>query len=372
MTSVPGSSWSRTSPKEAGFNPGAFEDALELASASEIGIGSDLTSMMPDGTRHPSNRPLGPVKSRGSTSGVVVFQGQIVGEYGDIHRPEVTFSCSKSYLSALCGIAVTDGLIDSLDERVGDRIRDGGFDSPQNNQITWRHLFEQTSEWDGELFGIPDWIDRGRQVADAKARLESTVGGSAEEVVDYRPLTQPGTFWEYNDVRVNRASLALLQLFREPLPQVLKRRIMDPIGTSNTWSWHGYQTSWVEIDGRDIESVSGGAHWGGGIWISTLDHARFGLLYQNNGSWGGATLLPESWTRATRTPCQLNPDYGLMFWLNTRHHLSDVAGTDAFAAMGAGGNVVFIWPEAELTIVLRWCASTKGVIDSILKARIGS
>ena len=110
MTGVPGLSGSRPSPEEAGFNPGAFDDALELASKSEIGIGSDLTSMMPDGTRHPSNRPLGPVKSRGSTSGVVVFQGQIVGEYGDIHRPEVTFSCSKSYLSALCGIAVTDGL----------------------------------------------------------------------------------------------------------------------------------------------------------------------------------------------------------------------------------------------------------------------
>jgi len=369
VSDVPGSSWSRRTPRDTGFEPDEFAAALKLAAASEIGVGKDLTQMMPDGSRHPNNRPLGPVKPRGSPSGVVVHQGHIVGEYGDITRPEVTFSCSKSYLSALCGIAVMDGLIGSLDEPVRDRVQDCGFDSEHNRSITWRHLFQQTSEWEGELFGIPDWIDRGRQVAGASARLESTVGGSAEQIDDYRSLSEPGTFWEYNDVRVNRASLALLQLFREPLPQVLRRRIMNPIGASDTWTWHGYQTSWIEIDGRDIESVSGGAHWGGGVWISTLDHARFGLLYQHGGQWAGTTLLPERWIRETATPCELNPDYGLMFWLNTRHHLSDVAGTDAFAAMGAGGNLIFVWPDEELTIVLRWCAGTKEVIDTILRTR---
>lgn len=369
MSVVPGASWSRKRPADAGFEPGQFADALELAEASEIQVGTDLTTMMPNGTRHPNNRPLGPIKSRGGTSGVVVHQGHIVGEYGDINRPEVTFSCSKSYLSALCGIAVTDGLIGSMDDAVAERVHDGGFDSEHNRVITWRQLFQQTSEWEGEVFGIPDWIDRGRQVAGAQARLESTVGGSAEQVEDYRALSAPGTFWEYNDVRVNRASLALLQVFREPLPQVLRRRIMNPVGASDTWSWHGYRTSWVEVDGRDMEAVSGGAHWGGGVWISTLDHARFGLLYQEGGQWNGSPLLSDQWIRETTTPCELNPDYGLMFWLNTRHHLSDVAGTDAFAAMGAGGNVVFIWPEAELTIVLRWCANTKTVIDAILQSR---
>ena len=50
-----------------------------------------------------------------------------------------------------------------------------------------------------------------------------------------RAMKKPGSFYEYNDVRVNRLSLSLLQLFKEPLPSVLKRRIMDPIGASTGW-----------------------------------------------------------------------------------------------------------------------------------------
>ena len=73
-----------------------------------------------------------------------------------------------------------------------------------------------------------------------------------------------------NDVRVNLLALALTRLFRESLGGVLRREVMDPIGASDTWEWHGYANSIVEIDGRPVESVSGGAHWGGGLWMSAL------------------------------------------------------------------------------------------------------
>ena len=66
-------------------------------------------------------------------------------------------------------------------------------------------------------------------------------------------ITVAGWFWEYNDVRVNRLSLALLRLFRRPLPEVLAQRIMRPIGASDDWAWHGYWTSVVEIDGKMME-----------------------------------------------------------------------------------------------------------------------
>ena len=65
-----------------------------------------------------------------------------------------------------------------------------------------------------------------------------------------RTLQNPGTLREYNYVRVNRLALALLHVFRRPLSEILKERIMDPIGASDTWQWHGYENSWVEIDGR--------------------------------------------------------------------------------------------------------------------------
>ena len=100
-------------------------------------------------------------------------------------------------------------------------------------------------------------------------------------------MHEPGTFYEYNDVRVNLLALAALHVWRRPLPQVLRELVMDPIGASNTWRWNGYENSWVTIDGLRMQSVSGGGHWGGGMFISSRDHARFGLLFLRGGTWAG-------------------------------------------------------------------------------------
>ena len=72
---------------------------------------------------------------------------------------------------------------------------------------------------------------------------------------------QSGCSDEYNDVRVNRLSLAALRVLGKPLPTVLKDRIMDPIGASPSWSWNGYSTSFVDLNGERVQSVSGGGHW---------------------------------------------------------------------------------------------------------------
>ena len=132
----------------------------------------------------------------------------------------MTFSVARSFLSLLAGLAVGDGLIKGLDDKVIDyahRAGDKSFDSDQNKDITWRHLMTQTSEWSGTLFDKEDRIDHNRVVGLAVA--EAPKGTR-------RQLKKPGSFYEYNDVRVNRLSLSLLQLFKEPLPSVLKRRIM--------------------------------------------------------------------------------------------------------------------------------------------------
>ncbi|MFP6808824.1 MAG: serine hydrolase [Pseudomonadales bacterium] len=366
MPYVPDGQWETVSAAAAGFSRN-ISDALIAAEKLEIDAPLDLNKMLPKGKRHPNDRPLGPVKDRGRPSGVVIRNGYLVAQYGDINAADVTFSASKSYISAVAGMAFARGLINDLDEPLSRTIDDGGFDSEQNTTITWRHLLQQTSEWEGELFGIPDWIDRGRQVGvGATMSASSTVGGSASSEDDYRHLQSPGSFWEYNDVRVNRTALSLLRILQEPLPDYLKRELMDPIGASDSWQWHGYESSWVEVNGRQVQSVSGGAHWGGGLWISTLDHARFGLLYLNRGRWGNAEILPESWLTESLKPCELNPGYGFLWWLNHENTISDIADGGAFAARGAGGNIIFVWPAADVVITLRWCSDCKQAIDNIL------
>ena len=70
---------------------------------------------------------------------------------------------------------------------------------------------------------------------------------------------------------------------------------MDPIGASSTWRWEGYENSWVSIDGQSMQSVSGGGHFGGGMFINAWDMARFGYLFLHNGKWAGRELVSEKW-----------------------------------------------------------------------------
>ncbi len=234
-----------------------LDGAVNFALSHETPWPRDLRAHLESGFFEPPphNELLGPIHPRGGPNGLILKDGSVVAHWGDTRQMDFTFSVAKSYLSLLAGIAVADGLIAELDEPVGRTVDDGGFDGPHNGAITWRHLLQQTSEWEGTLFGKSDIVDRNRNLA---------VEGKGRKG-DARPLRPPGTFWEYNDVRVNRLALALLRRFRRPLPEVFAERIMRPIGASSDWSWHGYRTSMVEIDGQMIKSVSGGSHWGGGI-----------------------------------------------------------------------------------------------------------
>jgi len=368
----PRSSWGRLDPADAGFDAELLQEALRFGAESEIPQGRDLSVMIPKGQRHPFDRQLGPLQERGAAAGLIIRHGYEVASFGDPARVDVTFSASKSYISAVAGLAFDQGLLTGLDEPVGKLIHDGGFDDDHNARITWRHLLQQTSEWEGELFGIPDWIDRGRQVA-TTAELpvnedKATIGSSAAASVEVRSLLAPGDFWEYNDVRVNRAALSLLRLFQRSLPEVLENQLMSRIDASNTWEWHGYENSWVEVNGQSIQSVSGGAHWGGGVWINSYDHARFGLLYLREGRWQDQQILSKGWITETLTPSDLNPDYGLLWWLNGQNSICANASAESFAARGAGGNIVFVEPALDLVIVLRWSDNPSAVVERIISA----
>jgi len=277
---------------------------------------------------------------------VIIRNGRIAAEWGNVDRIDMTFSATKSYLSLCAGIAVDDGLIPDIHAPVRDLVDDGGFDCEQNRSVTWSQLLQLTSEWQGTLWDKPDWIDHNRDLSSKPGQL--TQKGTE------RALKKPGTHWEYNDVRVNRLALALLRVLKRPLPSVLKERVMDPIGASNTWQWHGYDNSYVEIEGKLMQSVSGGAHWGGGLWISTLDHARVGLLMLNNGAWNGRQLISKGWIEASTMPCALNANYGLMWWLNTSGEQAPAAPRNNYFAKGVGSNIVWIDPTHQMVSVVRW------------------
>jgi CubicO group peptidase (beta-lactamase class C family) len=339
--------WKRATLAERGREAAAAAGAARHAADHEIRWGRDLAPVIAAdfGEQSPWNETLGPVRSRGGPNGLLLRGGVVVAEWGDTTRADMTFSVAKSYLSILAGLAWDRGLFTDPHEKVRAKVDDGGFDPPHNEAITWHHLLQQTSEWEGVLWDKPDLIDRNRAVG---GRPSTAPKGSP------RDLRKPGEFWEYNDVRVNRLSLALLRLWRRPLPEVFRELVMDPIGASREWEWHGYRNSFVEIDGRRVQSVSGGAHWGGGVFISARDQARIGLMLARQGVWNGRRILSEAWIDRMREPCPINRNYGYLFWLNTNRALYPSAPERSYYARGAGGNLTWIDPENEIVAVLRW------------------
>jgi CubicO group peptidase (beta-lactamase class C family) len=335
--------WQTRTPAAVGWNAAALDEAIKYAVDSENPNTKDLAvDVALTFSREPFSSLIGPTKPRGALNGLIVHHGFIVAEWGDTGRVDMTFSVTKSFLSTVVGLAWQRGLIRDVTDRVQPYVPDTGlFDDPHNQPITWEHLLRQSSDWRGTLWGKPDWADRPE----------------GERPSDYpnRKLWDPGTHYKYNDVRVNVLALATLHVWRRPLPQVLREEIMEPIGASSTWHWEGYENSWIELDGQRMQSMTGGGHWGGGMFINARDMARFGLLFLRNGKWRDRQLVSPKWIEMARTPGPANPEYGYMNWfLNTARKPLPSAPESSVRFLGNGNNVIYIDWENDLVIVVRW------------------
>jgi CubicO group peptidase (beta-lactamase class C family) len=332
----PKGEWKTARAADVGMDSAKLQAAVDFAMANPATWDFDRDQVRTFGT------PLGPVpKSRAGTNGIILRHGYIVATFGDVTANDPVYSVAKSFLSTVAGVASDKGLIKRVDDKVGDYIRDGGYDTPQNRQVTWKHHLQQTSEWEGTMFGKnADFIG-----------VEQFGNGQRRP----RALETPGTRYEYNDVRINRFSLSLARLFGTSVPEVLKTNIMDPIGASSEWRWIPYDNSQVEINGKMVGSVSGGTRWGGGLWINSYDLARFGLLALNKGKWESRQLVSAKWLEDAVTPSGVSgTDYGYLWWLNTQKKQWPSAPASSYAAIGNGSNTIWIDPEHDIVFVWHW------------------
>ena len=343
------------------MNAALLREAAALAQAHEVRWPRDphaelAPGEVPWGVHHddppPFNRLRGPVHARGPQSGVVRQHGKEILSWGEPARADLTFSVAKSYLALLAGVARGQGLLPDEDRRVSDSLPGIGFDdSEHNGAITWTHLLTQTSEWQGTCFGLPDTVDRWRKVTQDPRPAAGPKGGA-------RPLQAPGSYWEYNDVRVNQLSLALLHLFRRPVPEVFLEQVLLPSGGGEGFAWRGYDDAWIELPGVGrMQSVPGGTHWGAGVSISAYDQARLGQMLLDGGTGGGRQLVPRDWIACMVEPCPIAPFYGRLLWLNPNGRAFPGASTRAVFMVGAGGHYVWIDPELDAVVVLRWIDS---------------
>ncbi len=373
--------WEHLAPLAVGFDTVKLQQAIQFAIDQETTNPRSMEqSHYQTFGREPFGEAVGPLKDRGAPTGLIIYKGYIIAEWGEPSRVDMTHSVTKSLLSTVVGLAVDRGMIRSVQdtvypyvapiqlyepgqrfdkaERFGQSTLLNLFATPHNRSITWDNMLRQTSAWEGTLWGKPDWADR-------------PATNPNEWLTAPRP--KPGTAYEYNDVRVNALALATLNVWRRPLPQVAREYIMDPIGASASWRWFGYDNSFVVLDGQIMQSVSGGGHWGGGLMINAYDMARFGYLIMNKGKWGDKQLISESWIQMASTPTPVKTDYGFMnYFLNTDKKFMPNAPASAIAHIGNGVNAVVMLPEQDLVIVTRWIKNNEaldGLVKRILESK---
>ncbi|MFX1266241.1 MAG: serine hydrolase domain-containing protein, partial [Promethearchaeota archaeon] len=266
---------------------------------------------------------------------LIVHNGYlVVEEYLDPAYNETTwheiYSCTKSVISALVGVAIEEGLLTGVDQKVFSFFPNRTFANPdpRKDNITIEHLLTMTSglEWHeldisysnpsndfGLMYNSADWI---------------------QYVLD-RPMDDdPGEVWNYNSGTTHVLS-AILQNATGSSPEEyfewISTRLGEPIGTGDV-EWE-----------TDPEGILFG---GSGIKATPRDLAKFGFLYLNNGSWDGEQVIPESWVSASSSghvSTGGGAQYGYQWWVYPEIGM--------YTALGYGGQHIMVVPEHDLVVV---------------------
>ena len=133
----PDANWQSKKPEELKMNKKLLDSAVNLAIKNENKVDRDLRiANMKSYSREPGYKIIGPMKERGGPAGLIIKNGYIVAQWGDVNRVDMTFSATKSFLSTVAGLATDNGLIKSVTDKVGNYVWDDSFEGEHNSKIT--------------------------------------------------------------------------------------------------------------------------------------------------------------------------------------------------------------------------------------------
>lgn len=231
-------------------------------------------------------------------------------------------SASKSVISALVGIAVSRGLIKSVDQKIVDYFPELASDpEPSKREITIDDLLTMRSGLEstsGRNYGAwvqsPNWV----------------------RFVLRRPLIdEPGTRIEYSTGTSHLLSAIITKATKMSTWQFAQEQLARPLGFS--------LARWTQ----DPQGIYFG---GNEMSMTPRQMTEFGELYLNGGKVGDRQVIAKSWIDRTRVPrgrsrWGSDREYGMGFWIR------ELAGHDSYYAWGYGGQFIFIVPDKDLVIV---------------------
>ena len=300
-----------------------------------VGRGEGPVSDLPEGSALTLPEGVADwIEARAVTSLMVLHQGRVVHESYHLGTgPEdrrISWSLAKSYLSALFGILVEDGTIASLDAPVTDyapQLIGGAYDG-----VTLRQVLQMTSgvAFDEEYLDYHSDINRmGRVLA-----LGGTMDGFAAGLM--ARAAQPGDLWDYVSIDTHVLGMVVRGATGRDIPGLLTEKIIAPLGLE--------AAPYYLSDGDGVAFVLGGLN------MRTRDYARFGLMYEQKGMYGGRQVVPSDWVRlSTRASAPTLPGkmgYGYQWWIPVG------APDGVFMARGIYGQYIYIDQDRDAVIVV--------------------
>ena len=250
-----------------------------------------------------------------------------------------SFSTAKSFVSALIGIAISEGHIHSVEDPITDYIPELKERDPAFANITIRNLLMMSSGIKYEEFPFANGDDAKTYYYPdlRKLALEHTF-----------MVSQPGKQFLYNNYHPLLLGLILERATGTSVTNYLQEKIWTPIGMEYSGSWSLDETGFEKMES--------------GINARAIDFAKFGRLFLQNGDWNGVQVVPAEWVIES-TQADRSVDYetyypkGFIFkdgqgyykymWWGIQHSETD----HTFIAMGNHGQFVYIYPEKKLLIL---------------------
>jgi len=258
----------------------------------------------------------------GIQSLLIVKNGYLVFErYGYLHTPDtihVLNSTTKSFVSALVGIAVSEGYIAGIEDRMLDYFDDISVEnmSQDKKKITIEQLLKMRS-------GM-EWNDR-------EILMEYFMSENAVQyILDKRMVDEPDTKWHYNSGSSHLLSAIITRTTGKSAAEYARIKLFMPLGISR-YEWNA--------DRQDIN------RGGLGLAMTPRDMAKFGYLYLNKGKWNNDQIIPEEWvtvSTSVHSDTYWSGKYGYHWW---------IPDESCFASQGANGQNIYVYPEKNIVIV---------------------
>lgn len=327
ITYFPDETWTSTSPEEQGINSTVLNDMMQYINDSDAAI-----------------------------KGLVITRnGYIVKEaywnYNNENTARHIFSCTKSFTGALVGIALKEGFIDNVSQKVLDFFPHMTIENvdARKEAMTLEHLLTMTT-------GL-DWNEWNVSYADPD-NMYTQMFGSANPVQFFLNLPtvyDPGQHWVYTTGASHLLSAIIQEVTGMSTRDFAQEYLFDPLNmTIGGW-------------GQDVQGINNG---GTLLYVTPRTMAKLGLLYLNNGTWDGQEMLTEEYVAQSYYPhadaVLLASNYGYQWWID------EDAGL--YSAMGSEGQYIHVLPEYDIVISITASADEEGedVSEDILEYVLNS